>query len=111
MPDDLRQRIDDALQESMDRCARCKACDAQVDAVMAVIADLVQLPEGTVTEWAVRFGDASSQHVQPYYDEDMARGAAAQVRALSPDTSADVVSRQVGPWTEAPETAQDDSDA
>ena len=37
MPD-LRARIDAALQDSMDRCARCKACDAQVDAVMAAIA-------------------------------------------------------------------------
>jgi hypothetical protein len=35
---DLRQRIDTALQDSMDRCARCKACDAQVDAVMVALA-------------------------------------------------------------------------
>jgi hypothetical protein len=34
----LRQRIDTALQDSTDRCARCKACDAQVDAVMAALA-------------------------------------------------------------------------
>jgi hypothetical protein len=35
---DLRSRINAALQDSMDRCARCKACDYQVDAVMAVLA-------------------------------------------------------------------------
>lgn len=34
---ELRRRIDAALQDSMDRCARCKACDNQVDAVMAVL--------------------------------------------------------------------------
>ena len=37
----VRERIDAALQESMDRCARCKACDAQVDAVMKVVAPLI----------------------------------------------------------------------
>jgi hypothetical protein len=34
---ELRDRIDAALQDSIDSCARCKACDVQVDAVMAVI--------------------------------------------------------------------------
>jgi hypothetical protein len=33
----LRQRITDALDESVDHCARCKVCDAQVDAVMRVL--------------------------------------------------------------------------
>ena len=36
-PDDMRQRIDRALSESVDRCARCKICDNQVDAVMRVL--------------------------------------------------------------------------
>jgi hypothetical protein len=34
---DLRRRIDSALSESVDRCARCKICDNQVDAVMRVL--------------------------------------------------------------------------
>lgn len=33
----LRTRIDEALSASVDRCARCKVCEAQVDAVMAVL--------------------------------------------------------------------------
>lgn len=41
----LRARIDAALQDSMDRCSRCKACDAQVDAVMAILdAEPARLP-------------------------------------------------------------------
>jgi hypothetical protein len=35
--EDLRARIDTALSESVDRCARCKICDNQVDAVMEVL--------------------------------------------------------------------------
>ncbi len=35
--DTLRLRIDLALYASMDRCARCKVCDTQIDAVMAVV--------------------------------------------------------------------------
>jgi hypothetical protein len=37
----LRDRIDAALQASIDSCSRCKACDAQVDAVMAVVGPLL----------------------------------------------------------------------
>lgn len=33
----LRERITQALDESIDQCARCKVCDKQVDAVMAVL--------------------------------------------------------------------------
>lgn len=33
----LRERITQALRDSIDRCARCKVCDQQVDAAMAVI--------------------------------------------------------------------------
>lgn len=33
----IRERIADALYDSMDKCARCKVCDEQVDAVMAVM--------------------------------------------------------------------------
>jgi hypothetical protein len=35
--EELARRIDAALQQSMDDCARCKTCDKQVEAVMAVI--------------------------------------------------------------------------
>jgi hypothetical protein len=37
----LRERIDKALQDSMDRCARCKACDYQVDAVLGVLREVL----------------------------------------------------------------------
>ena len=37
----LRDRIDAALQASVDRCARCQACGNQVDAVLAVVAPLI----------------------------------------------------------------------
>jgi hypothetical protein len=33
----LRARIETALDASMDRCARCKVCNVQVDAVMAAL--------------------------------------------------------------------------
>ena len=33
----LRERITAALDTSIDRCARCKTCDNQVDSVMAVV--------------------------------------------------------------------------
>jgi hypothetical protein len=38
-PQGLRERIGYALSESIDDCARCKVCDKQVDAVMAVLAE------------------------------------------------------------------------
>ena len=38
-PPSLRERIAAALDASIDRCARCKVCDAQIDAVMAVLAE------------------------------------------------------------------------
>ena len=34
----LRERIEAALDGSIDSCARCKVCDKQIDAVMAAIA-------------------------------------------------------------------------
>jgi hypothetical protein len=34
---DLRERIKNALDESLYPCARCKVCDRQVDAVMRVL--------------------------------------------------------------------------
>jgi hypothetical protein len=37
----LSERIDKALQDSMDRCARCKACDNQVDAVLGVLREVL----------------------------------------------------------------------
>ncbi len=39
-----RERVTVALDASVDRCARCKVCDNQVDAVMAAI---LPLPPGT----------------------------------------------------------------
>jgi hypothetical protein len=37
----LAERIDRALQDSVDRCARCKACDVQVDAVLGVLREVL----------------------------------------------------------------------
>jgi hypothetical protein len=47
----LSERIDRALQGSLDRCARCKTCDYQVDAVLGVLSEVLAekeppLPEG-----------------------------------------------------------------
>lgn len=39
----LRQRITDALDGSVDKCARCKTCDNQVDAVMRVVQEEIIL--------------------------------------------------------------------
>lgn len=99
MADDLRTRIDAALQESMDRCARCKTCDVQVDAVMAVIAGLVQPPGRIVTHWGARY--PGEPGVREYDDEEDAR------RHLG--TGEVVVSCEVtvGPWTEAPEPEEE----
>lgn len=38
--DELRALIEAALGESIDRCARCKVCDVQVNAVMSVLAGI-----------------------------------------------------------------------
>jgi hypothetical protein len=35
----LREQIAAALHDSTEACARCKVCDRQIDAVMAVLAD------------------------------------------------------------------------
>jgi hypothetical protein len=110
MADDLRARIDAALQQSIDRCARCKACDAQVDAVMAVIAGLAQLPEGTVTEWGVRFDGPPPFHseMSAYDTEAEARHQAAVIPTKVGGWSATLMSHQVTPWTEVPEPRKDD---
>jgi hypothetical protein len=77
------------------------------------IASWVRPPAGTVTEWGVRFNvppGCGRDALQPYGTEDEARYQA----AITPDVdgwSATLMSHQVGPWTEAPERAQDGSDA
>ena len=43
-----RERVTVALDASVDRCARCKVCDNQVDAVMAAILPLAEL-ENAIT--------------------------------------------------------------
>lgn len=100
------QRIIDWLCDLDDPTCRTVAC-LLWQARLAGRAEA--LPEGTVTRWAVTYSDENGQHRQPYPDEDMARGAAAQVRALSPDVSAVVVSYQVTPWAEAPGTGDGDA--
>lgn len=42
----LRARIKRALDGSIDRCARCKVCDEQVDAVMSVFEVEEVSPDG-----------------------------------------------------------------
>lgn len=60
----LRDRINAALQDSIDRCARCKACDNQVDAVLAVVAPL--FPAGD----QVSVSREDLRRAVPRYDED-----------------------------------------
>jgi hypothetical protein len=82
------------------------------DETIAVIAGWIrraaQTPEGTATEWGVRFGGAGDRHVEPHIDEDVSWAIANQVRAQSPGMPARVVSRQVTAWTEAAEPEEDE---
>lgn len=69
---------------------------------------LTGLPEpGTVTEWAIAYthtpslGLSPRRVIQPYPDEDRARGAVAELRRLGPEDEPAVMYREVGPWKEA----------
>lgn len=54
--DDMEARVRAALEGSVDECARCKTCDAQVNAVMAVIEDeaVNRMAEQFVAESRIR---------------------------------------------------------
>lgn len=39
----LRERLNDALQTSIDNCARCKVCDNQLDVIMPIITREINL--------------------------------------------------------------------
>ena len=43
----VRERLEAALDASIDRCARCKVCDVQIGAVMAVIEERGDRPDGS----------------------------------------------------------------
>lgn len=73
-------------------------------AIAGLIRRAAQPPEGTVTEWGVRPRDTVLQ----YLSEEMARKLLPQVRRAYCEPEAVVVSRQVTPWTEAPEPAEDE---
>lgn len=113
----LRHRIAAALDASIDECARCKVCDAQADAVMAVLREAGVFPEGAVTEWGVRFSPAGSALLRtevPCPDESGARSAVEGMRETRPEWDAVLVRREAarpaGEWTDIPETAKDGND-
>jgi hypothetical protein len=56
-PAGTREQVDRALGASRDGCARCQHCDRQVDAVMAVIREL--MTAAAASELALR-----EQHVR-----------------------------------------------
>lgn len=81
---------------------------------VVVIADLItrayesgRQPEpGTSTRWAIStihpMAPSVPRWVQPYPSEEDARDAVRDVAELAPDKDPRLVSRQVGPWKEAP---------
>jgi hypothetical protein len=76
------------------------------EAIADIIRRAAQPPEGTVTQWGVRPRDTVLQ----YPGEEMARKLLPQVRRAYCEPEAVVVSRQVTPWTEAPEPAEDEDE-
>lgn len=103
--DSLRERIAAALDASMDRCARCRTCDVQVDAVMALLA--AERPDGTVTEWGVQFRDESgrlSAMAECGSGPEAERTARSVAGTSKRDSLASIFHcRQVGPWKEVPD--------
>jgi hypothetical protein len=81
--------------------SRVAALRAEVERLRAA-----QLPEGTVTEWGVRFDGPPPfrSQISAYDTEAEARHQAAITPAKVGGWSATVMSRQVPPWTEVPET-------
>jgi hypothetical protein len=67
-------------------------------------------PPGSVTEWALAYMHRTPAHiaqmhpgrrvVQPYPDEQMARAAVAELRALAPGENPSLACRDIGPWRE-----------
>ena len=96
-------------------------------AMCAVIAGLIHrsheagkaaATKGAETEWALSYtyrprlpGLPVRRVVQPYPDEMMARGAVAAVLAEAPDDEPRLMRREIGPWTEVPETTGGNDDA
>ena len=69
--------------------------------------------DGARTDWALSYiyrprlgGLPVRRVIQPYPDEAMARGAVAAVLAEAPDDEPRLMRREIGPWTEAPETTE-----
>ena len=45
MPENVRERLEIALDASIDGCARCKVCDTQIGAAMKVLAPILERAE------------------------------------------------------------------
>lgn len=84
--------------------------DATVAEIARWIETAAQPPEGTVTKWGVRFDGPPPfrSQLSAYDTEAEARHQAAVTPATVSGWSATVMSREVTPWTEAPEPAEDE---
>jgi hypothetical protein len=78
--------------------------------IAGIIRRAARPPEGTVTEWGVRFDGPPSfgSVLTPYKNEACARKQARITPKTASGWSATVMSRPVGPWTEAPETTKEE---
>jgi hypothetical protein len=70
-------------------------------------------PGGSVTKWGVRLASVGGHNqVIPEASEEVARNYAATTPLASdPQWFVRVVTQQVGPWTEAPETTEGNENA
>jgi hypothetical protein len=63
-------------------------------------------PDGSATAWGLRYeSDDGGDVVMPYTEEEV-RQILREAGRTGPATRRTVVTRQVGPWTEAPETTE-----
>jgi chromosome segregation ATPase len=76
----LRDRINAALNDSEDRCARCKHCDTQLDAAMAVVQSVLDRLNKEVERLADEMATAEAEVVQrdDQLDQEQKRTEAAE---------------------------------
>jgi hypothetical protein len=53
-PEAVRERLEAALDASIDRCARCKVCDTQIGAAMTVLGPLLERAEAAEAKLAAQ---------------------------------------------------------
>ena len=112
-----RQLLARALEEQRSPGLRSDGDRGMAEPRMPTVAEIArwietaaQPPGGTVTEWAIRVADPDSGRTDesmPVASEEVARAAVPAWRRGGSAQVA-VVSRQVGPWTEAPEPEEDE---